>query len=62
MSNAKFDPEAMIDALLPLLGLKLEPGARETVKTHLGIAAGHAAKLLQFPLDDHEEPAPVFAP
>ena len=60
MKQDGFDANALIDAMLPLLGLVLEPGAREVVKTHLGIAAGHAAKLLSQPMDDHEEPAPVF--
>ena len=60
MKQGEWDADAVIDAMLPLLGLTLEPGSREVVKIHLGIAAGHAAKLLEQPLDDHEEPAPVY--
>ena len=54
------EPDAIIDAMLPLLGLTLEPESREAVKTHLGIAASHAARLLSQPPGDHEEPAPVY--
>ena len=60
--NGTIDTDAIIDAMLPLLGLTLEPGAREVGKSHLGIAAGHAANLLSQPLGDHEEPAPVYQP
>lgn len=62
MSELVFDADALIDALLPLLGLTAGPDSRREVKIHLEIAAGHAARLLEFPLDDQEEPAPVFTP
>jgi hypothetical protein len=55
-----FDPEAVVDAMGPLLGLTLTPESRAQTITHLKIAAEHARKLLSVPLSDQEEPAPVF--
>jgi hypothetical protein len=55
-----FDPEAVVDAMAPLLGLTLTPESRAQTIVHLRIAAEQAEKLLSVPLDDHEEPAPVF--
>ena len=48
--------------MAPLLGLTQTPESRAQTIVHLRIAAEHAAKLLSIPLDDQEEPAPVFAP
>ena len=62
MNERVFDADAVMNALLPLLGLAAGPDSRPQVKIHLEIAAGHAARLLEFPLDDDEEPAPVFTP
>ena len=56
------DFDAIIAAMLPLLGLDVPESERVHVKVHLGIAAGHAAKLLAAPIEDHAEPAPVFTP
>jgi len=55
-----FDPDAVVDALLPLLGLAATPESRAQTIVHLKIAAEHARKLLSVPLDDSDEPAPVF--
>ena len=62
MSGQVFDADAVIDALLPLLDLTAGPDSRPQIKIHLEIAAGHAARLLEFPLDDYDEPALVFKP
>ena len=48
--------------MAPLLGLIQTPESRAQTIVHLRIAAGHAEKLLSVPLDDQEEPAPVFTP
>ena len=48
--------------MAPLLGLTQTPESRAQTIVHLRIAAEHAATLLSIPLDDQEEPAPVFAP
>jgi Protein of unknown function (DUF4089) len=55
-----FDPEAVVDAMAPLLGLTLTPESRAQTLVHLRIAAEQAEKLLSVPLDDRQEPAPVF--
>jgi 1-carboxybiuret hydrolase subunit AtzG-like len=55
-----FDPGAVADALLPLLGLTATPESRAQTIVHLRIAAEHAHKLLSVPPDDADEPAPVF--
>ena len=60
MSSASFDPEALIDAMSPLLGLDLTPESRARTALHLRIAAQQAEKLFSIALDDADEPAPVF--
>ena len=59
---APFDPEAIIDAMAPLLGLMVAPAYRPGIVTNLGVTAALAALVLDFPLDDHAEPAAVFTP
>ena len=60
MTANAFDPEAVVDAMGPLLGLTLTPESRAQAIVHLRIAAEHAQKLLSVPLADDEQPAPVF--
>ena len=60
MTAKAFDPEAVVDAMAPLLGLTLTPESRAQTLVHLRIAAEQAEKLLSIPLDDQQEPAPVF--
>ena len=55
-------PEALVDAMAPLLGLALTPESRAETILHLRIAAEQAELLLSAALDDGEEPAPVFKP
>jgi hypothetical protein len=55
-----FDLEAVVDAMAPLLGLTLTPESRAQTIVHLRIAAEQAERLLSVPLDDQQEPAPVF--
>jgi hypothetical protein len=57
-----FDPEALVDAMAPLLGLALTPESRAQTILHLRIAAEQAELLLSAALDDGEEPAPAFKP
>lgn len=61
MTANSFDPEAVVDAMTPLLGLTLTPESRAQTVVHFRIAAEQAEKLLSIPLDDQEEPAPVFS-
>ena len=60
MTAKVFDPEAVVDAMAPLLGLTLTPESRAQTLVHLRIAAEQAERLLSVPLDDQQEPAPVF--
>lgn len=57
-----FDPDRVIDAMAPLLGLDIRPEHRAGVAANLRIAAGLAALVLAEPLGDHAEPAPVYTP
>ncbi len=62
MSSAPFDPDAIIDAMAPLLGLDIRPEQRAAVAANLRIAAGMAAQVLEAPIGDHSEPAAFFVP
>jgi 1-carboxybiuret hydrolase subunit AtzG-like protein len=60
MNEPDFDPDAVIAAMAPLLGLAVGEASQGQVKIHLEIAARYAALLEEAALDDHEEPAPVY--
>jgi len=60
MTPAPFDPEALVEAMAPLLGLTLTPESRAGTILHLRVAAEQAELLLSAQLEDGEEPAPVF--
>ena len=60
--NDAFDPELLIDAMAPLIGLAMPPECRPGVVANLRLAAAMAALVLAEPLGDHAEPAPVFTP
>ncbi len=62
MSVVVFDPEAVIDAMAPLLGLAIGSDQRAAVAANLRIAAGMAAQVLEVPMGDHDEPAGLFVP
>lgn len=57
-----FDADAVIDAMAPYLGLTVLPAYRAGVAQHLTAAHRIAGPLLDLPLDDEAEPAPVFTP
>jgi hypothetical protein len=56
------DLGAFLDAALAVVRLPLEAELRERVLIHLGIAVGMAGLVLDFPLSDEAEPAPVYQP
>ena len=60
VTEMRFDPEAMVDAMAPLLGLALPPESRAEAARQLSVAADRAAFLLAAEFDDEDEPAPVF--
>ncbi len=57
-----FDAEAVIEAMMPLLGLPLDPAYRPGIVLNLEFTARFAAIVLAGPSDDDDEPAPVFIP
>ena len=57
-----FDPEAIVDATAPLLGLAIEPAFRPGIAQNLKVTATMADLVLAAPMDEREEPAPVFRP
>ena len=62
MSDDAFDARAYIKAAAPLLRLDLAAASLEVVKLHLETAERFATLVLEFPLEDESEPAPVFTP
>ncbi len=62
MTVPEFDPEAVVDAVSPLLGLTLTAESRVQTILHLRIAAQQAELLLAAEIRDEDEPAPVFCP
>jgi hypothetical protein len=49
-----------VDAMLPLLGLAMEPNWRPQVVANLKAVSTAARLFLEFPLQDELEPAPRF--
>ena len=56
------DPEidAWLDASAVLLGIPIAGAWREGVRQHLRITREMAERVLDFPLPDDADPAPVF--
>lgn len=52
--------DAWLDASAALLDITVAPEWRDGVRLHLGITRDMARRLLDFPLPDDAEPAPVF--
>jgi 1-carboxybiuret hydrolase subunit AtzG-like len=53
--------DAYIDAGTALLGIPVRPEWRDTIRQHLAVTLELAGALLDFPLPDDADPAPVFA-
>lgn len=62
MTDRDVDPDAMIDAMAPLLGLPVAAADRAVVAAHLRIARRMADALGDVPLPDAADPLPVFRP
>jgi hypothetical protein len=58
MDDAALD--ALIDAGTAVLRIDMKPEWRQAVRMHLAISLSHAATVLEVPLPDHLDPAPVF--
>jgi 1-carboxybiuret hydrolase subunit AtzG-like protein len=58
------DPSSLklqIDAAIVSAGLTIEPGWRPGIDAHFEAIARAAALVMEFPLEDELDPAPVFA-
>ena len=58
MDEAALD--ALIDAGTTIFGIEMKPEWRPAVRMHLTISLGHAATVLDVPLPDHADQAPVY--
>jgi hypothetical protein len=58
MDEAALD--ALIDAGTTVVGIEMKPEWRPAVRMHLAISLGHAATVMETPLPDDLDPAPVF--
>jgi hypothetical protein len=58
MEEAALDD--FIDAGTAALGIKMKAQWKPAVRTHLAISLDHAAIVVETPLLDHLDPAPVF--
>ena len=56
------DIDAWLDANAALLGIAVAPEWRDQVRLHLRITRDLARQVLDFPLPDEADPAPVFRP
>jgi hypothetical protein len=52
--------DAWLDASAALLGITFAPEWRDSVRLHLGITRDMAQRVLDFPLPDEADAAPVF--
>ncbi len=63
MAEDRFDPDAWIDAMAPVMGLAIGPVERPGVRTFLTLAKTMADRLETVELaDDQLQPAAVFTP
>jgi hypothetical protein len=62
MPDRPFSTEAYVDAAAALIGLPIAPEHRSGVVLNLERIAQMAALVMEFPLPDEAEPAPVFRP
>jgi hypothetical protein len=60
MSDAT-ELDAYIDAGTALLGIPVRPEWRPTIRQHLAVSLDIARLVLDFPLPDEADPAPVFS-
>jgi hypothetical protein len=56
------DRAAALDAAAALHGLTLDPGWRQAILAHMKATGAAARLVLEFPLGDELDPAPVFRP
>jgi hypothetical protein len=54
------DLDAWLDANAALLGINVVPEWRDAVRLHLSVTREFAQRVLEFPLPDATDQAPVF--
>ena len=54
------DIDAWLDANAALLNIAVAPEWRDAVRQHLRITRDLALRVLEFPLPDDADPAPIF--
>jgi hypothetical protein len=57
-----FEPKAHVAHMEKMLGLTIEEDWRPVVEMHIAAIEKAAEAVLDFPLEDHAEAAPVFVP
>ena len=62
MADSNFDAEAYVDAAAKAVDLALDPAHRLGVVLNIERIAQMAALVIDFPLPDETEPAPVYEP
>jgi hypothetical protein len=60
--SREFDAERFVDAAAPAVGLTLDPAHRPGVVANIARIRQMAWLVLDFPLAEEVEPAPVFVP
>jgi 1-carboxybiuret hydrolase subunit AtzG-like len=62
MADQSFNTETYVDTAAALIGLPIAPAHRPGVVVNFERLAQMAAVVMEFPLPDGVEPAPVFRP
>jgi len=60
--NDRFDAAAYVAAASDFIGLEIAPAHRPGVVANMERIGGLARLVMEFPLSDEDEPAPVFRP
>lgn len=58
--NDRDELDAWLDANAVLLALDVAPEWRDAIRSHLGITRDMARRVMEFPIPDEADPAPVF--
>ena len=62
MADQPYNAEVYVDAVAALIGLPIDPAHRPGVVVNIERLAQMAALVMEFPLPEEAEPAPVFRP
>jgi hypothetical protein len=54
------DLDAWLDANAALLGIPVQPEWRDAIRLHLRLTRDLAGRVMEFPLSDEADPAPIF--